>query len=310
MVVFVRETSGLDGVDAQLRELPVEVVLAEPMGKLTLASQAFRAAELSRSHAALGTIWFGSDDSAQLRVYVYDAKHRQLASRTLSRPDAAVREEVAVVLRSAISALLAGEATSLDPVTIPPPTPAPPAPRPTRPEHRVHLLAGLGYAGTTYASGTFQHGVQLLAAAQLTSRLLVGLDGIWYQAATLAGAGAEAVLERYPAELFAGYAFADNPRFHAYVETAFQLELVRRTTRISDARLQPEPVRDRIRFAVSPRLRSLFLPAKSWLVYAAFGADITTDRFDYVVQSASGPVRLTARSVRPRLEAGVAVRLW
>ena len=304
--------AGGDAMAAQLRELAVEVVAAEAMGKLTLASQAFRAAELARAHSALGTVWFGTDDRAQLRVYVYDAKHRQLTSRTLSRSDAAVREEVAVVLRSAISALIAGEATALDVVTIPPPAPAPAPspPRPRRAEHRVHVLAGLGYAGTTYASGTFQHGAQLLVAARLTSRVLVGADGVWGQAAKLSGAGAEAVLDRYPVELFAGYGFADNPRFHAYVEAALQLELVRRTTRITDPRLQPEPVRDRFRFAVSPRLRSVFEPTKSWLVYAAFGADITTDRFDYVVQSASGPVRLTPRSVRPRLEAGVVFRLW
>ncbi len=316
-VVFVRADSAkvartFDGMEAQLRELSVQVVSAEPMGNLSLATQAFRAAELARSSAALGTIWFGQDETAQLRVYVYDAKHRQLTSRTLASPDAAVREEVAVVLRSAIQSLIAGEATALEPVTIPPPEPAPPPARRALPsrEHTPRLWVGVGYAGTTYASGTFQHGLQLLVAGQLTSRFLVGFDGTWCQAAKLSGGGADAILDRYPAELFAGYAFAENPRFHAYAEMGFELELVKRTTVVSDARLSPLPSENRLRFALSPRLRTAFEPSKSWLGFAAFGADITTDRYNYVVQSASGPVRLAARTVRPRLEAGVAFRFW
>jgi hypothetical protein len=316
-VVFVRadatraSAGSYDGTEAQLRELSVQVVSAEPMGKLSLASQAFRAAELARRHRALGTIWFDQDATAQLRVYVYDAKHRQLTSRTLARADAASGEEVAVVLRSAISALIAGEATELEPVTIPPPAPAPPATPPAPPrQHSPRLLAGAGYAATTYTSGSFQNGVQLLLAGRPSARTLLGLDASWFEQARLSGGGAEAVLTRYPMELFGGYAFATSPRFFAYFELALQLELLQRKTRVSDPRLEARPGEDRLRFSVVPRLRSVFEPVAGLLGFAAFGADITTDRYDYVVQSGSGPVRLAARTVRPRLEAGVAVRFW
>ena len=316
-VVFVRadapsrDAASFDGIEAQLRELSVNVVSVPAMGKQSLASQAFRAGELSRSHEALGTIWFGQDDAANLRVYVYDAKHHQLTSRTLSRPDSAMREEVAVVLRSAISALLAGQRAALEPVTIPEPAPAPPAKPPVvEPQRLQRLLAGVGYAATTYNSGAFQHGVQLLVAARPARDVLLGLDATWFQDSVLSGGGAEAVLERYPVELFAGYAFAHSPRFFAYFETALQLELVRRTTRVSDARLEALPSENRFRFAVAPRLRTVFEPSGSLLAFAAFSADITTDRYDYVVQSGSGPVRLATRTVRPRLEAGVGVRFW
>jgi hypothetical protein len=316
-VVFVRaDASGASaksyaGTEAQLRELSVQVVSAEPMGNLSLASQAFRAAELSRVHRALGTIWFGEDATRQLRVYVYDAKHRQLTSRTLARADAASSEEVAVVLRSAISALIAGEATELELVAIPPPQPAPPAMPPAPPRERAaRLLAGASYVGTTYTSGSFQNGVQLLIAGRPSPRTLLGLDATWFEKATLSGAGADAVLTRYPAELFGGYAFATSPRFFAYAELALQLELLQRRTHIADARLEARPGDDRLRFSVVPRLRSVFEPTSGLLGFAAFGADITTDRYDYVVQSGSGPVRFAARTVRPRLEAGVAVRFW
>jgi hypothetical protein len=316
-LVFVRadaasaNAASFDGIEAQLRELSVNVVSVPALAKQSLASQALRAGELSRSHDALGTIWFGEDDAAKLRVYVYDAKHRQLTSRTLSRPDVAMREEVAVVLRSAISALLAGQRAALEPVTLAEPTAAPAAPPPAvEPQRLQRLLAGVGYAATTYSSGAFQHGVQLLLAARPTRDALLGLDATWFQDSTLAGGGAQAVLERYPVELFAGYAFAHSPRFFAYFETALQLELVRRTTRVSDPRLVALPAENRLRFAVAPRLRTVLEPSPSLLGFAAFGADITTDRYDYVVQSGSGPVRLATRTVRPRLEAGVAVRFW
>jgi hypothetical protein len=316
-IVFVRAAAGTsdakrhDGTEAQLRELSVQVVSAEPMPNLTLASQAFRAAELARRHRALGTIWFGEDHAARLRVYVYDAKHGQLTSRTLAPADAAAEEEVAVVLRSAISALVAGEATQLEPVTLPRPAPAPAAAAtPASRERSGRLLAGAGYVATTYTSGTVQSGLQLLLAGRPSSHTLIGLDVIWFQSATLGGGGAEATLNRYPLELFGGFAFASSPRFLAYLETALQLELVRRRTQIEDSRLLPTPAQTRLRFAVAPRLRTVFEPLTGLLGFAAFGADITTDRYDYVVQSAGGPIRLAARSVRPRLEAGVAGRFW
>src|SRR6187402_376489 len=88
-------------LEAQLGEASARVVTAPAQGHLTLQSQALRARELARQHHALGTIWFSEEPGRGLRVYVYDANHRQLASRTLSGPASAVREEVAVVLRSA-----------------------------------------------------------------------------------------------------------------------------------------------------------------------------------------------------------------
>jgi hypothetical protein len=172
------------------------------------------------------------------------------------------------------------------------------------------MLAGAVYAATTYTSGSFQNGVQLLVAGRPSPRTLLGLDATWFEKATWSGGGADAVLTRYPLELFAGYAFATSPRFFAYFELALQLELLQRRTRVTDASLQALPGEDRLRFAVTPRLRSVYEPVAGLLGFAAFGADITTDRYDYVVQSGSGPVRLAARTVRPRLEAGVAVRFW
>jgi hypothetical protein len=316
-IVFVRVdpaapgAASLAGVEAQLGELNVRVLSAAPMQRLTLASQAFRAAGLASAQQALGTIWLEHTAEAQLRVYVYDAKHRQLSSRTLARPDAAVREELAVVLRSAITALMAGEATTLEPVALPAPATQPAAARPVlAPPRWQRLIGGVAYTGTTYASGSYQSGVELLLAARLTPRFLLGIDASWSQPVRISAAGASASLHRYPAEVWAALAFAESARFHALCEAGLQLEGVLRTTRVSDPSLQATPAAWRIRLAAVPRLRAMFEPQPGQLLFAAFGADITTDRYDYVVQSASGPVRLTSRTVRPRLEAGVAVRFW
>ncbi len=320
-VVFVRMDAGLadaaaaDGLEAQLGELSAKVVSAPSMSNLTLASQAFRASELAREAHALGTIWFSPGDDQRLRVYVYDAKHRQLASRTLSGAEAAEREELAVVLRSAISALIAGEQTALEPVTIPPPQVAPPPPpnalpQPAAPKQPWHLLVGAAYAGTTYASGAFEHGLQVRLDAELGRRFLLGLSGTWFEQARLAGGGAEAVLERYPLELSAGYAFAEAPRFRCFVDAGLVLERVTRSTRVADPRLHALPDENRYRFAVAPALQAAFEPAPGLLAFAGFGAEIATDRYDYVVQSAGGSIRLAPRTVRPRLEVGVVVRLW
>jgi hypothetical protein len=320
-VVFVRmdASPGVAGsidvgeLEAQLGELPARVVTVPAPGKLTLASQAHRARELARAHHALGTIWFSVEPNRGLRVYVYDAHHRQLASRTLSGPDAAVREEVAVVLRSTISALITGETTALEPVTIPRPSPSSPPlppPRPAQPERWPRLAVGAAYVGTTYASRTFQHGFELRFGAELGSRALIGLTAAWSQDARLAGGGAEAVLRRTPLELSAGYAFAAVPRFRCYAQAGLVLERVTRRTHIEDPRLSALPDENRYRFAVAPALLAAFDVQPGLVGFAAFGAEVATDQYDYVVQSVGGPIRLAPRTVRPRLEVGVLVRLW
>ncbi len=308
----LRDAASVDGLEAQLGELSAKVVTAPAVSNLTLASQAFRASELARAAHALGTIWFSPGDDQRLRVYVYDATHRQLASRTLSGADAAEREELAVVLRSAISALIAGEQTELEPVTIPPPPPAPPPsvlPARPAPDQSWRPLIGAAYAGTTYASGTFQHGFQLRLGAELGPRLLLGVTGTWFQHVQLAGGGAEAIVDRYPVELSAGYALAHVRRIRCFANVGLVLERVARSTRVTDPRLHALRDENRYRFAPAPSLEAVFELAPRLLGFAGFGAEIATDRYDYVVQSAFGSLRLAPRTVRPRLEVGVVVRL-
>jgi hypothetical protein len=321
-VVFVRMNARSGGdanldvadLEAQLGEASARIVTAPGLDHLTLQSQALRAKQLAREHDALGTIWLSEEPGRGLRVYVYDAHHRQLASRTLSGPARAVREEVAVVLRSAISALIAGETTALEPVTMPPPSisPSPPPaalPRPAQPQRWLRLAVGAGYTGTTYASRTFQHGFELRSGAELGSRVLIGLSAAWSEDPRLSGGGAEAVLHRNPLELSAGYAFAAVPGFRCFAQAGLVLERVARRTRIEDARLAALPDENRYRFAVAPALLAAFDAQPGLLGFAAFGAEVATDQYDYVVQSVGGPIRLAPRTVRPRLEVGILVRL-
>ncbi len=303
------DLAGFDAVEGQLRELALLVVAVPAIDDQALASQAFRAAELARQHDAVGTVWFREGDDRQLRVFVYDAKHRQVTSRLLAGADTAAKEEVAVVLRSAILALMAGQATALEQVTLRPAPAAPAVLMPKlQPPKKQRLLAGLAYVATSYAAGTFQHGLQLLAAGEVTSRALLGLQFTWFEQSRLTGAGASAQLQRFPLELFLGYAFVESHQLRVFAENGFQLEVVRRTASITDARLEATPPQSRVRFALAPRLRAAFEAASSLLGFAALGADITTDRYDYVVHSSGGSVRLATRNLRPRLDAGLAVR--
>ena len=154
------------------------------------------------------------------------------------------------------------------------------------------------------------HGFELRFGAELGARVIMGLSAAWSQNARLAGGGAEAELRRSPLELSAGYAFAAVPRFRCYVQAGLVLERVRRRTHIEDARLSALPDENRYRFAVAPALLAAFDAQPGLLGFAAFGAEVATDQYDYVVQSVGGPIRLAPRTVRPRLEVGVLVRLW
>ena len=312
-LVFITTPSSLEilsELTSQLRELTLAIVRVPAAASLSLPSQALAAAQLAGQHGAIGTIWL-EQHSSELRVYVYDVKHRQLARRTLLWPDVTAREELAVVLRSAISAIIAGEASSLEPVALVPvvraPRKAPVLPTPA-PSPSWSWQAGSSYTGTSYAPGTFQSGLELSLMTMLADRALAGIGLQWVQPVVLSGGGADAVLHRYPAELFGAYAFAQTRRFRAYVESGLQVELVRRTTRLLDPQLVALPDDSRFRLALSPRLRVELGLSARLLGFAAFGADISADRYDYVVQSARGPVRLAARSVRPRLGLGLAVR--
>jgi len=158
-----RVFSGFDTLRAQLAELSVHLFVESASRSLGVEQQVERARSAARQHGALGTVWFDESTSDKLGIYVYDASHARVAKRVLHSPevDAAAAEELAVVVRAAIDALLAGEDVAMEVVPMPSPAPKeeppPPAPPPQR-HNDLHVRFGVAYAGTSFAAGTWQNG--------------------------------------------------------------------------------------------------------------------------------------------------------
>ncbi len=177
-----------------------------------------------------------------------------------------------------------------------------------RPDAGWSARLGVGYTATSYAPATpGQSGVTVL---------LVGGVGQVYalaqysqlESVTLATAGARAVIERHPLDLALGVDLFRG-KLRPALELGVQADAVSRTTVIDDTRLFALDEATRWRYAVVPRARVWFSIVPVLEAFLSAGADVALDRVDYVVDSPGGQARIAGRVVRPRIEAGLGLRI-
>jgi hypothetical protein len=302
----------VEALREQLSELPVELTIAAPHPSHDPDQQARRAAELARTHAASGVIWFATEAPDKLRVYVYEAQSKRFGSRQLVGANAspAAAEELAVVLRALVEALASGQAPAIERVEAPP-EPIAPAPHRKLSTRSAAWVLGAGWISTTLGpTSGFDHGVAVLGAWRTPLGLYAGLHYSFIHDAELRAPGARAVLARHPLELVLGYAW---PALGAHVglELGTQLDVVERTTLVTAPELVPLPAETRVRWALSPRMRLMSPRVARLRIYFLGGVDVTLSAFDYVIESAGGQqTRLAQRSIRPRAEAGLVVEIF
>ncbi len=288
-----------------------------------LQQQVERARAAAKQHGALGAVWFDDSTSDKVSIYVYDASHAWVARRVLHSPevDAAAAEELAVVVRAAIDALLAGKVVAMEVVTMPNPAPSESeAPAPPSvgsaaidPSFKVQVRFGVGYEGTSFARGTWQNGGTFLLFLQPTRPLYFGASYAQFPTLTLQTPEAEARIVRHPVEVTVGWLSGNmGPAFrrgYMAFEMAGLLDVVQRATVLRDPLLTAMPRDTRLRWGISPRARAWIPVIGPLQAFVMGGADLLFGNYDFLINSPGGQFQISQRSVRPRVEAGVTVAL-
>ncbi len=321
LIVLTSESSGrppfpavLEATRGQLAELGVLPNVEPRAAPDDLAALSSQVRQLVKRSGALAAAWL-TPEAGLVSVYFYEpVRDRVLVRRlALSESPAAAAEEVAIVLRSAVSAVLEGAAismTELPPPPLPPlppkppplPPPAPPAPKSDRP---AWVELGAGYVGSYPASAIgFHQGAKTFASVPL-GPLRLGLGYSWLPRIAIDTAALQVRLTRHPAELWLNELHRLGP-LELGPEVALMLDAISRRTLAASAPLEATPRSTRWLWAIATRAR-LELPVRGGFgLFAAAGAEFALNPFAQEVQSQQEPERIIRwLRVRPAVEIGL-----
>lgn len=316
------ETQLQGALRGQLMELGVEVGVEVGVVRRAdepLASAARRAQKIAQGEHALGVIWLELGPN-RLSVFLYDSSGH-LYARDVAADGSPVSqsEAIAIILRSAVAALLEGDAVSMTEVRLPRPSPSPavtPAAAiatPSARRDRPYLRVGLSYVGSLFAKHTsWQHGAAAVVRAGPTaSPWYFGLDYTQFSAVQLEAGGVKTRVQRHPIEVLGGLQLR-VAALYFNVEGALSADYTVRTTEQVSAGLVPAEARGRWLWAASTRLGAT-IPV-SGRVYGVLnvGAEFLLNPFHQVVAEtkAVNDVVASPLLVRPRLEVGAMISVW
>ncbi|MBN1605735.1 MAG: hypothetical protein JW940_03840 [Polyangiaceae bacterium] len=296
----------MDAIRTELDELGVRLVQS--------ADSAGTARPTDRD--ALAFVWIEHTPGATV-VHFYESAGRSLRERRIPvvKRGAGSVEEVAIVVRSAVNALLErARATASVPTMLGRPSPPPhvsaTATRRPAGSHAANSLieVSLGYSGTYYAPElTWQHGATVSLVNGRWSRWRFGTAFTWVPPSRAQTDQAQIVLRRYPLELFLGF---ETPLAGHWLglrpEGAVGVDVLGRRTERVRPTLEQTPAATRVTWETSTRLRLTVQPTSRWGLYALVGADFVLNRVEQVIGSET---LITPFRARPRLELGLAVRL-
>ena len=303
---------------AQLSDLDVQTI-EEEGGGATLEDSARRARLAAERHGALAVVWLDGEEGV-VRVFLFEAKGRRVRARRVlvSGTAEAAAEEVGVVIRSAVSALLEGAEVSMQEIDVavespPPPRERPaeaPPPAPAAGPERLRVL--VGYLGTLYSlDAAWQNGLAASASLRLfDSPWFVELGYGFLPPLSLSAPGVKSELERHPVELGLGLELGIG-RLRVATEALLLVDFVSRRTTRAEEPLARAPSESRILYAGSLRLRGGLPLGAGFGIYTAFGAEFLMNRFDHVVRSSdSEEPSITQLAARPRVDAGLSYAIF
>ncbi len=313
----------LAALRGQLRELDVDVLVVQSSQE-PVASAARRAKQIANAQRALAVMWLELPPAGP-SVFLYDSSGH-LYARDVEADGSALSqsEAIAIVLRSAIAAMLEGELVTMTEVQLPatgseakPPPAVPPAPRAmprSVASHRgPYLRAGLSYVGTVFARRTpWQHGAAVvLTAAAADSPLFFGLGYTRFASVELESNTVQTRVQRHPFEALGGLQLRIANVFFM-VQGGLAADYLVRTTEEVSGGLLPAPVSRRWSWAMATRLGVTVPVAGRLYGVLNIGADFVLNPFHQVVPQAdaSSAVVGSPLSARPRLELGALISVW
>lgn len=299
-------------LSAQLQELGVDVVVREP-GHQDANTEQHDAN--TQQETPLSLIWIRSIDE-QVVIQFYEPQGVRLRVRRvpLRGKDPASVEEVALIVRSYVDAVMLTAAQESTEASKEPLEAAPPHPRPPPSDSNAsypQVRAEVGYATMSFASRTpWQHGVRgSLGLAQLGTfervSFNVGLAYTFLPPLFENVREIELRVSRHPLELHAGVRFEVNSWLALEPRLRLEVDILHRQTMDTPS---VEASRDQSRTTVAAGVQ-LWSQARLWAnggVYVHGGADTMLRRFDYVISSSDEEeIVLAPRQIRPQLGGGI-----
>jgi hypothetical protein len=267
----------------------------------------------------IAMVWIERSHDA-LVIHFYEPAGSSLKERYIpvSGDDATSIEEIAVVVRSAVSALrertrAPARVRTPEPESKPaPPAPAPPTMPKVRPASSSVQLS-IAYLLTHYASGTdWDHGPSLAAtwhAGRLP--LAAGLGYAWLPEVRRTTDDLTVTLERHPLEAFVATSVTlSDGRLRLEPQLGVVLDPITRTTTQASDAVEVTPSTTRWSWAASTKFCVSYSPLPRFWVFGSGGADTLLNRFENVVQG--GDTERTVLSplrVRPHFQLGSAIEL-
>ncbi|RYZ07606.1 MAG: hypothetical protein EOO73_11560 [Myxococcales bacterium] len=314
------ESDLLGALRGQLRELQVNVLIARA-AREPLDVAAHRARQIAARERALGVIWL--ETSQGLSVFLYDAKgHLYVREADSDGSTASQSESLAIILRSAVAAMLEGESVGMSEIQLPRPEAVPsrketdlaPAAALTPQRDEIsHVRAGASYVGTVFVRGApWQHGLAVvLSLHPRGSPLFLGSSYTFFSRLGLESGGTAVRLARHPFELFAG-ARLRMRWLELDARGALSADyLERSTTRVSSG-WSATPDSARWLWALSARAGATVPFSKRWFGVLTVGADYLVRPFSHSVSAQPGGSEALSSvlRVRPRAELGLLISAW
>jgi len=319
-------------IRSQLGDVPVRVEV-ETVGEIPTEMRAridLAAAAASR-HRAVGAFWIDVDAAGDYLLFLVEPDgSRSLVRRIRRLPSAesAALEEIAVISRASVTALLDGRRIGMEGPAAPlsasasasapaasssgPFYPPPPAiTRAAEPSVRAALWLGVGYLGSSYSSRVpWQQGMILSARYSPLRTWHLGFAYGFLPAAEIDTDQVSVRLGRHPFELNFGHGVWAGP-LQAGLELAAILDQTDRyTVAAASSRLVPQPDQSTWSFGLSPRARLAWRVSQQALLFTSVGSDVFFRRVEYVIESSTNEIVTSPRAIRARFEAGLAVDAW
>lgn len=320
MVALPEASTGLPAEElvaalrAQLAELGVEVVVSsrpfEATGEISPDKE-------KQEDSALAFVWLGREGE-NLSVHFFESAGATLRQRRLPLrgTDAASLEEVAIVVRSAVGALLErGEPEQRDEE---PPAPAPEPDRldesdrvsePERSQDDEPRLfwASLGWTGQSFAQElSFSHGAAVLLGVRPTkSHWGVGFGYTFLPAQTAARDGVSVELSRHPVEIAFRVDSSSKRASYFGAEAGMLVDWIKRSSDTTSVEFAVTPEVTRVSWAVTGRALVGLRLSGPFSLEIQGGADWVMNRVSTELESGEGLVQ--PHRVRPRVLAQI---LW
>lgn len=310
-----------DSMQGQLGELDLRIFTVHVPRLAAVSAEAWRAARIADQQRATALFWFERRAESPLRIYALHVPSGRVFARdvALALEATVQREQLAIILRAAIQAVLEGGDDLGKPLLVVPPVPiarqTPPSrpspPSPPVPEaaatggnDELRLRVALGYAGWAIApDAAWQSGISGELMLADVGWLRAGLGAGYAAPTAIEGNGADAILTRIPVVARLGVAHCVG-RVASGLEGGLLLERWHRRTIVRADALGPTEPTTRWRLGAGLLGRFELRVGERVGLYVMAGGDWLAAPHEFTIRFDQKEQKLATYAVQPHVGLG------